>query len=168
VAKRPTLYVPLREGGRHATWLELFFDLVFVLAIAELARYLHDHLTVGGFLGFLFLFVPVWGMWMGYTYYADLFDVDGPAYRVAMLAAMLLSIALAVSVHGALDGGSSSFVAALALALALVGIALSPPVLVGLLALALAGLTAFEVAYARQSSGASGATAPRRWTRKGS
>jgi low temperature requirement protein LtrA len=30
--------------------MEQFFDLVFVLAIAELARYLHDHLTVGGFL----------------------------------------------------------------------------------------------------------------------
>jgi hypothetical protein len=62
-----------------------------------MTRYLHDHLTVGGFLGFLFLFVPVWRTWMGYTYYADLFDVDGPAYRVAML----LSIALAVSIHGA-------------------------------------------------------------------
>jgi hypothetical protein len=36
VARRPTLYAPHREGGRHATWLELFFDLVFVLAIAEL------------------------------------------------------------------------------------------------------------------------------------
>ena len=60
---------------------------------------------------------------MGYTYYADLFDVDGPAYRVAMLAAMLLSIALAVSIHGALDGGSSGFVAAyVALRMLLVGL----------------------------------------------
>jgi low temperature requirement protein LtrA len=92
--------------------MELFFDLVFVLAIAELARYLHDHLTVGGFLGFLFLFAPVWGTWMAYTYYADLFDVDGPAYRVTMLAAMLVSMALALSIHGALDGGSAGFVAA--------------------------------------------------------
>jgi low temperature requirement protein LtrA len=60
---------------------------------------------------------------MGYTYYADLLDVDGPAYRMAMLAAMLLSIALAVSVYGALDGGSTSFVAAyVALRLLLVGL----------------------------------------------
>ena len=123
MAKRPTLYALHREGGRHATWLELFFDLVFVLAIAELTRYLHDHLTVSGFLGFAFLFVPVWGTWMGYTYYADLFDVDGPAYRVAMLAAMLLSIALAVSIPGALDGGSSGFAAAyVALRMLLVGL----------------------------------------------
>jgi low temperature requirement protein LtrA len=123
VANRPTLYALHREGGRHATWMELFFDLVFVLAIAELSHYLHDHLTVGGFLGFVFLFVPVWGTWMGYTYYADLFDVDGSAYRVALLGAMLLSIALAVSVYGALDGGSSGFVAAyVALRMLLVGL----------------------------------------------
>jgi low temperature requirement protein LtrA len=123
VAKRPTLYASGGEGERHATWLELFFDLVFVLAIAELARYLHDHLTVGGFLGFVFLFAPVWGTWMGYTYFADLFDVDGPAYRVTMLAAMLVSIALAVSIHGALDGGSAGFVASyVALRVLLVGL----------------------------------------------
>ena len=43
--------------------MELFFDLVFVLAIAELAHYLHGHLSVGGFLGFTFLFLPVWLVW---------------------------------------------------------------------------------------------------------
>ena len=44
--RRPTLFVS-REGSRHATWLELFFDLVFVLAIAELAHLLHDDPTPG-------------------------------------------------------------------------------------------------------------------------
>jgi Bacterial low temperature requirement A protein (LtrA) len=66
-ARRPSLY-DTSEEGRHATWLELFFDLVFVLAIAELAHYLHDHLTVGGFLGFAFLFLPVWLVWSGDTW----------------------------------------------------------------------------------------------------
>ncbi len=112
MAKRPTLYASRGGEGRHATWLELFFDLVFVLAIAELAHYLHDHLTVGGFLGFGFLFLPVWLVWSNFSYYADLFDVDGALYRVTMLAAMLVSIALAVNVYGALDGGSADFAAA--------------------------------------------------------
>jgi low temperature requirement protein LtrA len=123
VVKRPTLYAPRTEGGRHATWLELFFDLVFVLAIAELARYFHDHLSVGGFLGFVFLFLPVWLVWSNFSYYADLFDAEGAAYRVTMLAAMLFSIALAVNVHGALDGGSAGFAAAyVALRVLLVGL----------------------------------------------
>jgi low temperature requirement protein LtrA len=122
VAGRPRLYASSEEG-RHATWLEVFFDLVFVLAIAELARYLHNHLTVGGFLAFAFLFVPVWLVWSNFSYYADLFDVDGPFYRVMMLVAMLLSIALAMNVYGALDGGSAGFVAAyVALRVLLVGL----------------------------------------------
>ena len=123
MAKRPTLYALHREGGRHATWLELFFDLVFVLAIAELTHYLHGHLTVGGFLGFAFLFLPVWLVWSNFSYYVDLFEVDSPFYRVTMLAAMLFSIALAVNVHGALDGGSAGFAAAyVALRVLLIGL----------------------------------------------
>jgi low temperature requirement protein LtrA len=120
--RRPTLYVSSEES-RHATWLELFFDLVFVLAIAELAHFLHDDPTLGGFLGFAFLFVPVWWAWTGFTYYADLFDVDGPAYRVTMLAAMLVSAALAMTIHDALDGGSAGFaVAYVVLRLLLIGL----------------------------------------------
>jgi len=108
--QRPRLYTRT-QSARHATWLELFFDLVFVLAIAELARSLHDNLTLGGLLGFMFLFIPVWWVWIGFTYYADLVDVDGPVYRVTMLAAMLLALALAVCVPGALHGGSATFAA---------------------------------------------------------
>lgn len=112
-SRGPVLYASGR-GERHATWLELFFDLVFVLAIAELAGYLHDHLTPAGFLGFALLSLPVWLVWSNFSYFADLFDVEGPLYRVATLAAMLASIALAVSVHDALDGGSAGFAAAYA------------------------------------------------------
>ena len=57
-------------------------------------------------------------------------------------------------------------VSAFALVLVLAGTALSPPVLVGLLALALAGLTAFEVVYAGWPGRGSGTTAPRRWARR--
>jgi low temperature requirement protein LtrA len=41
------------NGGseRHASWFELFFDLVFVIAVAELAHTLHDDLTFAGLVG---------------------------------------------------------------------------------------------------------------------
>ena len=106
ITGRPALYTE-SSGDRHATWLELFFDLVFVLAIAELARFLHGDVSPGGFLGFAALFVPVWWVWIGFTYYADQFDVDNPTYRVTLLIAMLLAIALALSVGGVFDGGSA-------------------------------------------------------------
>ena len=105
----------LRVGGaaeRRATWLELFFDLVFVVAIAALAGVLHDDLSPVGFLGFFLLFVPVGWAWMSFAYYSDQFDTDDALFRVVMLVAMLASAALAVNVEGALGEGSFGFVAA--------------------------------------------------------
>jgi low temperature requirement protein LtrA len=102
-----------RPGGeRRATWLELFFDLVFVVAIAALAVFLHDHLTLSGFLGFSLLLVPVGWAWMSFAYYADQFDTDDTLFRVVMLVAMLASGALAVNVGGPLEGSSIGFVVA--------------------------------------------------------
>lgn len=123
MAQRPILYAS-RDEPRHVTWLELFFDLVFVLAIAELAHHLHDHLTVTGFLEFVFLFLPVWLVWSNYTYYADVFDIDeSPRFRIAMLTAMLLSVALAVTIPEALGTGSTEFaVVYIALRALLVGL----------------------------------------------
>jgi low temperature requirement protein LtrA len=51
---------------------------------------------------------------MGFAYYADLFDVDGPAYRVTLLGAMLLSMAVAVTLPEALQGGAAAFAGAYA------------------------------------------------------
>ena len=106
--RRPAWSAPrLRVGQeeeRRATWLELFFDLVFVVALAALAGFLHDHLTWSGFLGFVLLLVPVGWAWMSFAYYSDQFDTDDALFRVVMLVAMLASAALAVNVGGALQG----------------------------------------------------------------
>jgi low temperature requirement protein LtrA len=69
-------------GERHASWLELFFDLVFVLAVAQVARVLSGHADFGGFLKYVALFVPVWRSWVGFTFYADRFETDETTYRV--------------------------------------------------------------------------------------
>jgi low temperature requirement protein LtrA len=86
------------NSDRHASWLELFFDLVFVVAIAQLAQELvHDH-TLGGFAIFAGLFLPVFIAWQGFTFYADRFDTDDVLFRVVMLAGMLAIAALAVQI----------------------------------------------------------------------
>jgi len=53
------------RGERHASWLELFFDLVFVAAVAALATQLHADHSLAGLAVFAALFVPVWWGWMG-------------------------------------------------------------------------------------------------------
>ena len=103
---------PGQAGERRATWLELSFNLVFVVAIAALAVFLHDHLTLGGFLGFTLLLVPVGWAWMNFAYYANQFDTDDTLFRVVMLVAMLASAALAVNFGGVLEGRSAGFVVA--------------------------------------------------------
>lgn len=115
-------YRPLRllphqnhEGNRHATWLELFFDLVFVLAIAELAHLLHHDLTWSGIFSFAALFVPVWWLWIDFSYFADQFNVERGLYRTIMLSTMFGLIVMALTIPHALEpDGSAEFATAYA------------------------------------------------------
>jgi low temperature requirement protein LtrA len=107
---RPQVLRDPTEEHRTSTWLELFFDLCFVVAVAALARGLHDDPTLGGILRFLGLFVPVWWAWMGFTWYATAFDNDDVLYRVALLAGMLCILWLAASLDGVPEGRVVSFV----------------------------------------------------------
>jgi low temperature requirement protein LtrA len=109
---RPPRLRALEEAGRerHATWTELFFDLVFVVAIAELAHLLHGDPSPGGFLRFGALFVPCWWAWVLFTFYSDRFDTDDIVHRLSMLGGMLAVVALAVNLHDAFSGGWTGFV----------------------------------------------------------
>ena len=120
---RPQVLRDSSEENRTSTWLELFFDLCFVVAVAALARGLHHDPTFGGALRFAAFFVPVWWAWMGFTWYATAFDNDDVAYRTTLLGAMLCILWLAASIHSLYEGETSSFVLAyVAMKLLLVGL----------------------------------------------
>ncbi len=110
---RPPQLRTLAEKGeeRRASWLELFFDLVFVVAIAELAQQLvRDH-TLGGFAIFCALFMPVFLAWQGFSFYADRFDTDDVLFRAVMFAAMLAILTLAGQIENVARGhGDVGFV----------------------------------------------------------
>jgi low temperature requirement protein LtrA len=98
------------DETRHSTWLELFFDLVFVVVVAQLGRELGNDVTAGGFFRFLAFFVPVWWAWMGFTFYANRFDTDDLPYRLLIFVAMLGVAALATTLPAAFAGASRGFV----------------------------------------------------------
>ena len=100
------------DETRHSTWLELFFDLVFVVAVAQLAQELGTDITAGGFFRFLAFFIPVWWAWMGFTFYANRFDTDDLPYRLVVLTAMLGVAALATTLPAAFAGDTRGFVLA--------------------------------------------------------
>ncbi len=113
--RAPRLRSDAGEGEeRSASWLELFFDLVFVIAVTQLGVVLAGDLTPGGFLRFGLLFVPVWWAWVGYTNYADRFDSDDLVFRLLFLAAMLAMAAVAVAIPDVFDRGSAIFAGAYA------------------------------------------------------
>ena len=100
----PRLRTAAEEGDRHASWLELFFDLVFVVAITELSHELVVDHSAGGFLRFAALFIPVYVAWQGFMAYADRFDTDDLAFRAAYFAAMLAIATMAVLIHEVAHG----------------------------------------------------------------
>lgn len=90
------------DASRRATWLELFYDLVYVVVVAALAHELSADHTGWGIVTFVALFVPVWWSWVGVTLYNDRFDTDDVGTRLITLLQMLGAAALALSVHSAL------------------------------------------------------------------
>lgn len=98
-------------GERHASWLELFFDLVFVLAVSQVAQVLDASKDTAGFVKYVALFIPVWWGWAGYTFYADRFETDEAVFRILIFAGMLAVTGLSLSLGGAFTpGGDASFI----------------------------------------------------------
>jgi low temperature requirement protein LtrA len=98
-----------QQDDRRATWLELFFDLVFVAAVGQLANSLSAEPTAARFFEFLGLFVPIWWAWMGFTFYANRFDTDDLPYRLLTLAAMFGVAAMATTVPSVFEGATTGF-----------------------------------------------------------
>ena len=102
--------IDTENGERHASWLELFFDLVFVIAVSHVASVLSADMSAVGLLKFALLFFSVWWVWVGHTFYADRFESEEPEYRVLTFAGMLSVAALALRIEAAFTPeGSDAF-----------------------------------------------------------
>lgn len=97
------------EEERHATWMELFYDLLFVAVVAQLSLQLSHDISPSGILKFVLLFVPVWWAWIGQAFYATRFDTDDLGHRLFIIVQMFAVAAMAVNVHEGLSHGSAGF-----------------------------------------------------------
>ena len=88
---------------RSASPLELFFDLAYVLVIAELASDLLHHLDWAGVGQFAAFFTVIWFSWLGFTLYTNRFDTNDVVFRVAKLAATAAIAGCAASAFAATD-----------------------------------------------------------------
>ena len=97
-APRPWQRPVLRggEGHRQVGWLELFFDLIFVVIVSVLAGDLAHHLSADGVLRFVLLFLGVFWAWNAVTFYTERFESDGLDSRLFTFLAIVAVTGLAV------------------------------------------------------------------------
>ncbi|GAB3888784.1 low temperature requirement protein A [Kibdelosporangium lantanae] len=99
---------------RHASWLELFFDLVVVVAVNQLAHLLHGdaHHGPGGLdiVTFVTLYLAIWLVWTSFTLYSNIM-ADRVRVR-AMFIGMAGIAAMAAAVPHSMDGRANLFAAA--------------------------------------------------------
>jgi low temperature requirement protein LtrA len=105
-------YVAGQSSGRRVTWLELFFDLVFVAAVAQVASPLRDDYSAGGLLRFAILFVLIWWAWTGHAVFSTRFGSDDAVQRALTLLQMFVVAVMAANARDALDSRSSAGFAA--------------------------------------------------------
>jgi low temperature requirement protein LtrA len=97
------------DGERPTTWLEMFFDLVFVVAVDQVARRLHTDLSARTVVGFVILYGAVWWAWVGYVIYNDRFGTDDLGDRLLTLLQMGAVTVVAVRAHDAFENGAAAF-----------------------------------------------------------
>src|SRR5262245_46321601 len=104
--------VPMRsrlpeEEHRAATPLELFFDLVFVVAVAQAASRLHHGIAEAhiaeSIISYMMVFFTIWWAWMNFTWFASAYDTDDVPYRLAVFVQITGALILAAGVPRAFD-----------------------------------------------------------------
>jgi low temperature requirement protein LtrA len=115
VSSRSTRLLRSRDGsGSRVTFIELFFDLVYVFAVTQLSTHLSHHLTLGGAFETLLLLVAVWWAWIDTAWVTNWFDPDHLAVRILLLAVMLASLVMSAALPAAFSDRGLVFAAAYA------------------------------------------------------
>jgi len=103
------------EAHRASSPLELLFDLVFVVAIAQVAAQLAHSIADGHALEtvgpYLMVFFAIWWAWMNFTWFASAYDTDDVPYRALVLVQMAGVLILAAGVPSAFSGVDGGYTA---------------------------------------------------------
>jgi low temperature requirement protein LtrA len=99
--RKPSIHTEEGEKERKASWLELFYDLVFVAVIAQLSHRLSGDISLKGFIEYAALFVPAWWVWIGSTYYNERYEINDVSHRLFTFLKMIPLAAMAYTIHDA-------------------------------------------------------------------
>jgi low temperature requirement protein LtrA len=94
-----------RKGHEHArvTFVELFFDLVFVFAVTQLSHTLLGHFSGLGVIETLLLMMAVWWVWIYTSWVTNWLNPERMPVRLALFAIMALGLILSAALPKAFD-----------------------------------------------------------------
>ena len=98
--------------GDQVMPLELFFDLVFVLAITQCTSLMSDDPTWGGLGHGILILALLWWSWVAYSWLTSVFDPEEGGVRIALFAAMAAFLIAAICEPEAFDGLALEFAVA--------------------------------------------------------
>lgn len=103
----------LRERKAHqhhrVTYVELFFDLVFVFAVTQISHTLLAHFTPLGVLQTTMLFLAVWWVWIFTSWATNWLDPERTPVRIMLFALMLGGLVLSTSIPKAFEDRGLAF-----------------------------------------------------------
>jgi low temperature requirement protein LtrA len=106
---------PGKHEPRRASWLELFFDLIFVASGSQVVIPLGEDYTIHGLVRYSLMFLLISWAWFGHTMYSTRFDADDVVHRVLTLIQICAAAAMAANAkQGLADRDSAGFGAAYA------------------------------------------------------
>src|SRR5207253_3999329 len=104
MAERVVHLRPHDERAAEVRPIELFFDLVYILAVTQLTRHLLADLTIRGALETAILLLAIWGAWNQLIWITNYFDLDERRARLALIGLMLASLIMSSSLFVPFDG----------------------------------------------------------------
>jgi low temperature requirement protein LtrA len=96
----------------RVTFVELFFDLVFVFAITQISHFLLEHFSLIGVIEAALLFLAVWWVWVYTSWATNWLDPDNAPVRLLLFALMLAGLVLSTSLPQAFGERGLAFAAA--------------------------------------------------------
>src|SRR5262245_59058299 len=102
----------VRAGHSRVTYVELFFDLVFVFAVTQLSHFLLEHFDLAGLAHTTLLLMAVWWVWIYTAWATNWLDPQTTPVRIMLFALMLAGLVLSTSIPQAFGSRGLTFAAA--------------------------------------------------------
>jgi low temperature requirement protein LtrA len=108
MTRTPSIVSP---DDQKVTWVELFFDLVFVFCVTQVVSMFHGHIDLATAGSALLVFWLVWWAWTQFTWALNAANTEHTAIQLSMMAATAVAFFLAIGIPGAFGARAAGFAA---------------------------------------------------------